>query len=279
MTQLTRVTTLSPATIGNFRSSLIAKGRSDQTVKAYTTDLFLLLEATDGSIPMEDFQTTGMYWLTTFKTTLAAKTTIRRMTSLKAFARWAKWPTDELEDYSLPTPLRGQPHPIPEGMDGVRRMIRAAENDRYKCLIAGGGFLGLRVAETLNLRPSSFDLKRMCVVVRGKGDKDREVPISTECWEVVESEVYRAFATGDDRLIVDLKDRFARSTITRLGEKAKLMRRVSSHDLRATFATELYNRTQDQRLVQLLLGHASMDQTSLYIGITESTLHQGVNAL
>lgn len=201
------------------------------------------------------------------------------MTSMKAFARWAKWPTDELEDYSLPTPLRGQPHPIPEGMDGVRRMIRAAENDRYVVLVAGGGFLGLRVAETLSLRPSSFDLKRMVVTVRGKGDKERSIPISDECWELIQMEVFRAFAAGDDRLIVNLKDRFARSTITRLGEKAKLRRRVSSHDLRATFATELYNRTQDQRLVQLLLGHASMDQTSLYIGMTDSTLRQGVNAL
>lgn len=221
----------------------------------------------------------GMNWLTANRERVAAKTTGRRLTSLKAFARWAGWSRDELDEYIAPIPLKGQPHPIPEGMPGVRAMLAHAEKPKYKALVALPGMAGLRIAEALNVRPSDFDLGNMMLTVYGKGKKFRRVPISDECWDNVSLSVMKAFVTGTNPVVIGLKDRHARNVISRLGEKAGLSRHVASHDLRATFATELYNRTLDQRLVQEILGHASMDQTSTYVGIADATMHAGVRQL
>lgn len=164
-------------------------------------------------------------------------------------------------------------------MDGIRRMIAVANKDKYKTLVAIPGMAGCRVAEALAVRPSHFDLNAMMLNIRGKGDKVRRVPISDECWSVIQMSVLRAYATGSDPLVIGLRDRHARSVISNLAVKAGLSRHVASHDLRATFATELYNATMDQRLVQEVLGHASMDQTSVYIGTTDIGMHLAVKKL
>jgi site-specific recombinase XerD len=168
-----------------------------------------------------------------------------------------------LTEYSAPTAARSIPHPIPEGIPGVYRLIEVASNERQKAMIALCGLQGLRIAEALATRPSDFDLNEMCLTVRGKGDKTRVIPVSSNSWNILAVPVTRAFVEGD-REVVGLRDRFARRVVTRLGEKAGLRRAISSHDLRSTFATEVYNKTQDIRLVQELLGHASVTTTEVY---------------
>jgi integrase/recombinase XerD len=106
-------------------------------------------------------------------------------------------------------------------------------------------------------------MENMVLTIRGKGDKTRLVPISEAAWGVLFRPVAEAFVDGD-REVVGLRDRFARRCVTDLGERAGLRRRISSHDLRSTFATEVFNKTLDIRLVQELLGHASVSTTELY---------------
>lgn len=216
-----------------------------------------------------------MNWLTYNKRIVTATTTSRRLSSLRQFAKWAGW-GPMFGDYTAPVPLKGQPHPLPEGVEGVRNMISYAGNERQAALIALCGLCGLRIAEALTVKPSDFDLHSMFLIVRGKGDKQRKVPVSRQAWQVLHKPVLEAYCEGNDREIVRLQDRHARAIVTALGVKAGLRRRVSSHDLRATFATEVYNRTKDQRLVQVLLGHASGTTTEIYIGVTDEKMHDGV---
>jgi site-specific recombinase XerD len=79
--------------------------------------------------------------------------------------------------------------------------------------------------------------------------------------------------------VVGLKDRFARRVITELGVRAKLERHTSSHDLRATFATAVYDHTLDQRVVQELLGHSSGTTTEIYIGRSNDQMRKAVEGL
>lgn len=158
-------------------------------------------------------------------------------------------------------------------------MIEVAKPGEQRALIALCGLCGLRVSETLATRPSGFDFDRLDLTVRGKGDVTRTVPVMEQAWEAMFDSVTRAFLTGQNPLVISFKDRFARSLITALGERAGLDRRVASHDLRATFATEVYNRTLDQRVVQLLLGHASGSTTELYIGVTRDKMRDAVGRL
>lgn len=218
----------------------------------------------------------GNNWLTGNRKLIAPKTTQRRLTSLRAFCRWSKW-GDLFGDYSAPQAAPPQPHPLPEGVDGVRRMIKAARNDQQRALIAFCGLAGLRVHEALYVELSHFNFADMELTVHGKGEKQRVVPISDEAWQVIAPACVRV---GNPHLkIIGLKDRFARRVITKTAERAHLQRHVSSHDLRATFATELYNATLDRRLVQYLLGHAKGDTTDVYIGRTREQAREAVAKL
>lgn len=266
---------LSLESIEQFRSSLSAKGRSEDTIKAYTTDLKVMLqELEETSILPDEFPATAERWLTANRKRVAAKTTGRRLTSLRAFGRWAGY-GEILTDYSAPTPLRAQPHPLPEGIDGVYRLIDTARNEKQKALVCLCGLCGLRVSEALKVRPSHFDLHDMTLHVYGKGDKERIVPVSQKAWEVLATPVTRAFCDGD-RLVVSLQDRFARRVITELGKRAGLRRQISSHDLRATFATEVHNQTRNIRVVQELLGHSSVRTTEVYTGVALDQMRKAV---
>lgn len=267
--------TVSLAAIDRFRSSLSARGRSDHTVKGYTTDLRMFLtELEETEIPLDEMEETAQNWLTGTRKLVAPKTTTRRITSLRAFARWAGI-GPILMDYRAPTPAKSDPHPIPEGIAGVRTLIDAAPNNKQKALIALCGLLGCRVSEALAVKPSDIDLERMMLQIRGKGDVTRRVPISEEAWDILILPVMSAFTEGD-RSVVDLTDRFARRVITDLGVKSNLRRAISSHDLRATFATAVYDSTLDIRVVQMLLGHSSVDTTQIYVGITDDKLAKAV---
>lgn len=270
--------TLSQESIEKFRSSLLGKGRSEDTVKAYSTDLKMMLQDLEETeISPEEFVETAERWLTGNRKRVAAKTTGRRLTSLRAFGRWAGY-GEILGDYTAPTPLRAQPHPLPEGIEGVQRLVAVASNEKQAALVALCGYCGLRVSEALKVKPSHFDLNEMTLRVYGKGDKERIVPVSELAWETLMMPVTRAFVDGD-RLVVGLHDRFARRIITELGQRAGLKRRIASHDLRATFATALSAAGVHLRTIQELLGHANSTTTEIYTAVSPKQMREAVALL
>ena len=266
--------TLKSESIDSFRNWSFARGRSKNTVKAYSTDLRMFLQWRGTEISPTEFSNLAMTWLNETREFASPKTTGRRLTSLRAFAKWGNIPND-LEEYRTPTPPKGQPHPLPEGVAGLERMIDVAINCEQKALVALMGFVGLRVHEALSMKVNWLNPRTMQLTVRGKGDKFRVVPVSARAWDAI-SEAFTKAMVGDGQLI-HYEDRSARKAITAMGRKAELSRAVASHDLRATFATEVYDRTLNQRLVQELLGHASGTQTEVYIGVNNSSLAMAVD--
>lgn len=273
------VTILSLEAIDNFHSSLSAKGRSVNTKRAYTTDLKTFLQDLgESEIELDTLEELAMSWLTLNRRILAPKTTRRRITSLREFAKWAGLPANFLASYSAPTPGESEPHPLPEGLSGIDRLVYTAKNEKVKALVALCGYMGLRVFEALAVKPSHFSFQSaggMSLKVLGKGSKVRMIPVPSHAWDVLAMPIGRAFADGDNP-VVGLQDRYARRVITELGEKAGLMRRIASHDLRATFATWLYEKTRDIRLVQIALGHASTRTTEMYIGINAAKIRKAM---
>lgn len=272
------VTIVSLEVIDRFRNWLSDRGKSPHTVKAYGTDLKMFLLATSPTmepVHVSEFEDLAAAWLTRDRRKVSQKTTSRRMTSLRAFAKWAGW-GEVLEEYSLPRAARSQPHPLPEGMEGVRKLIALAPSPNQQALIALCGMCGCRVGEALDITAASFDLGKMLLTIRGKGDKTRIVPVSSEAWEILQTQIVRSFGAGTS--VVNLRDRHARKIITMLGNKAGLQRSISSHDLRATFGTHVYDKTKDIRVVQELLGHSNSAQTELYIGVTDAAMRKAVEA-
>jgi site-specific recombinase XerD len=205
------------------------------------------------------------------------------LTSLREFSKWAGY-SELFTDYRAPDAGQAIPHPIPEGMAGVRKLLAATDNERQQALVALCGMAGLRLAEALSVTAADFIFTQggdrsgeATLRVRGKGDVTRYVPLSEEALRYLVAPIARVMGTSNP--VVPLNERFARRCITNLGVKARLQRRIASHDLRATFATALYDRTKDQRLVQIALGHKSGRTTEGYIAVEARAIREGVELL
>lgn len=270
MSAMLQEMTLTNESIADFQKSLIVRGRSALTVKAYSTDLrMLLVEMSVVEVSLEDLETTAAQWLNLMRQVKSPKTNQRRLTSVKAFANWIG--LSILQEYKPPMTLPPLPHPIPEGIAGIRTMLSHAKSPQTRALIALCGLMGLRVAETLAVTPGCFDLDRMILTVRGKGDVTRQVPLSSEAFDATA----RAYMMAGDGPLVTISDRGARAVVSRIGERA-LGHHVASHDLRMTFGTAV-NQQYGLRVAQLLLGHASSKTTELYTLVTLDELRKAVN--
>jgi site-specific recombinase XerC len=212
------------------------------------------------------------------RSTWGPKTVGRRLTTLRSFARWAKVDCENLAEFKAPTPARPVPHPLPEGIAGVHAMIAVAKNDRQRAMLALCGLCGLRLHEALAVRPVDVNVGDMTVRVHGKGQKMRDVPLSAEAWHALLGAVTSAVIESRPT-VVDYADRFARKVVTNCGQRAGLSRPVSSHDLRATFLTAVYNKTKDLRAAQELAGHASSNTTETYTGVVMATMRGAVEGL
>lgn len=261
---------MSALIVDNFIDALRDRGYSEATLRAYRSDLDGFYEWVDYNKHVAPPQRAAAY-LNAHRQSWAAKTSERRLTTLRSFSRWLGHP-DLLADYRPPKSAPPEPHPIPEGIDGVLRMIHRTRNPRKRALVTLCGLMGLRVAEAVSIAPDDFlwtggPRRPESLRVRGKGAKDRLVPVTDKSWSYLE----RAYnlAAADKAALVRMSQSGARKAITRLGELAGLSRPISSHDLRATFATAAYEKTHDLRAVQDLLGHSDPKQTMVYTGVSK----------
>jgi len=285
----TQVTTLSTDSIEQFQRSLSAHGRSEHTVKSYGSDLRqLLLEVGISSIGLlatdEEpvaLQETGGLWLTASKRKLSAKTVGRRLTSLRAFTRWAGQP-GMFVDYIAPTPAKSIPEPLPEGIEGVYTMLDKCEHPQLRLVIAMCGLAGFRISEALTVPAKNINFADGLITVRGKGDKTRTVPMSDRLASML---MEPAILRYNDATLVagtggePMGDRLARRSITRLGARCRLKKQVHSHMLRATFATHLMNSGVNIRTVQEILGHANVTTTEVYTAVTIDNMREAVKGL
>jgi integrase/recombinase XerD len=272
-----KVTTLTVESIDQYRNWCIARGQSANTAKAYSTDLRMLMgyHGMD-SISANQYENLSQIWLNETRQMNAPKTTGRRLTSLRGFAKWARWETD-LSEYRAPTPAKTLPHPLPGLTSDLDRLLLVAPNDELKALVGCCGFIGLRVSEALDFRVSWFHAHDKVIRVRGKGDKERVVPVSMKAWEIISPAFVDAMC-GDGTLI-HYSNRSARKAITTMGKRAGISRSISSHDLRATYATVIANKGAPMRVVQELLGHSSLSTTEIYTGVDLSAMKDAVELL
>lgn len=130
---------------------------------------------------------------------------------------------------------------------------------------------GLRCGELVSLDLAEVDLDGRMLRVVGKGQKERVVPFGTRAREAILSYLpARSLAKSrTDALFVNqrggrLTDRSVRQIVSRRVEQVAFSQRISPHALRHSFATHLLERGADLRVIQELLGHASLSTTQRY---------------
>ncbi|MGH7928734.1 MAG: tyrosine-type recombinase/integrase, partial [Candidatus Binatia bacterium] len=131
---------------------------------------------------------------------------------------------------------------------------------------------GLRLSETMSLQVQDIDSQRMLIRVRqGKGSKDRYVPLSKTLLEQLRRywKDYRPgswlFPSTDPRRPLDKSS--VQKVCAQAALKAGLSKRVSPHVLRHSFATHLLEAGTDLKTIQVLLGHCSLNTTSVYLHV------------
>lgn len=155
---------------------------------------------------------------------------------------------------------------------------RAAVRDHL--LVQIGLTMGLRVSELVGLDIEHLDFEgRNCLVSQGKGDKDRYVPIPPAVVTALRSWISDRTAgpvftqPNGRRLAV----RTVQLRVKRLAKRAGITRNVKCHTLRHTFATRMVDTGADVRLVQELMGHASLSTTEVYLHVSTERMRAAVD--
>jgi site-specific recombinase XerD len=178
---------------------------------------------------------------------------------------------------SIPLPKRPQKLPVILSREEVRHFLECVASHKHRTILTTCYAAGLRISETISLKPSAIDSQRMVLhVVQGKGQKDRYVMLSPRLLEILR-EWWRSErptswlfpGDGIDHHITRDSVEWACQQAQRLSGIQKL---ITPHSLRHAFAVHLLESGTDMRRIQLLLGHRSLTTTARYLRITTSTV-------
>lgn len=271
----------------------VEKGLSRNTILSYGRDLhkFLLhLKREKKDWARADENTLALFVHRQSQAGLQARSLTRLISALKSFYRFllldglvSQDPTANLSSpktwLSLPKFLT---------VDEVAHLIlqpdeRDPQGLRDRAILEVLYATGLRVSELIQLRPADVNVDDGYVICRGKGGKERVVPLG------------KAAAALTRRYADDVRPRLVKRPVealflTRLGDpftrqgiwkmlreyvrKAGLQAKVSPHILRHSFATHLLERGADLRSVQLMLGHSQITTTQIYTHVSRERLRQ-----
>jgi integrase/recombinase XerD len=216
---------------------------------------------------------------------LAPTSLRRRAASIRGFYRFAYGDGLIARDVAAHIDLPRQARLLPETLtvDEVDALLEAAPDLRGRALMELLYAAGLRVSEALGLDREDLSLDGGYVRVIGKGDRERLVPVGDialdwlgrwieEGRDLLLALSHVAPVRGGPLFLGDRGGRLARqqafAIVRGAARRAGLGDRVSPHTLRHSFATHLLEGGADLRVVQELLGHASISTTQLYTHLT-----------
>ncbi|HLA92865.1 MAG TPA: site-specific tyrosine recombinase XerD [Actinomycetota bacterium] len=279
----------------------VERGLSPHTVAAYGRDLARYMAFLRGR-GVTDPAAVNERAVTAFVAEVSASThgdgksyratsIVRALSSVRAFHRFllregraSRDPTAGVIRPKLP---RGLPKPL--SVDGVARLLaqpdRSAAGLRDRALLETLYGAGLRVSELVGLDVDDVDLHEGSVRVLGKGGKERDVPLGRYGRDAIGAYLTRVRPDlvrprSRSALFLNRRNggRLTRQGVTDILQRhaaaAGIGRKVSPHTLRHSFATHLLEGGADVRVVQELLGHASVATTQVYTLVTREHLRE-----
>jgi len=258
-----------------YRNFLLSRGFSRNTMDGYLRDVERFLRFCRNYSDkkcLRDF-------VREISPLLSPRSYARMISSLRSFFNFLMV-TERIEEDLTPTlTLPKIPPSIPRFLthEEVERLMEAvmgdkAEKIRDRAMLELLYATGMRVSELVNLRLEDLDLQERFVKVKGKGDKERVVPFSRRAsmWlrhylekreEICDKPSPFLFLTRRCRPMT--RQGFWKK-IKAYAEKAGLKEQVWPHILRHTFATHMLEAGADLRIIQAILGHASLTTTQIY---------------
>lgn len=271
---------------------LLERGLSGNTLESYHTDVIHLLEfLEERELSLTDVDTDALHqFLCTLRDLgISPRSQARMLSGIRAFFRFLR-----LEGYTdtdpcelLEAPRFGRTLPDILSVEDIDSMIAALdpekdETPRNHAIIETLYGSGLRVSELVELRMSRVNLDEGYVIITGKGNKQRLVPLSPESIRLIREYLpirERLKIKPDSSDILFLNRRGGMMTrvmvfyvIRDSAAAAGIIKRVSPHTLRHSFATHLLEGGANLRAIQEMLGHESISTTEIYIHLDRSRL-------
>jgi integrase/recombinase XerC len=293
------------------------KNASEHTVRNYTIDLNTFksyLETTVYKIPPEErcskISLSHEESLNTQRLSLVAldrrlirgyltelrnqemnkRTIVRRLSSLRTFFKYCvkenlieKNPTEEIE-----TPKLDKRIPVSLSYDQIQKLFDQPDLSCYlgfrdRCIMELFYSSGLRVSELTALDRTDVDIENLMVKLKGKGKKERKIPITKNAADWIVSylnhterhQETEGHASEIDKKAVFLNKRGTRLTSRSVDRKfdkyltmSGLAGKVTPHTIRHTIATHWLENGMDLKTIQALLGHESLATTTIYTQVS-----------
>ena len=277
----------------------LEKGLADNSVQAYLRDFdhlarFMSEQGTDSEhVTLEQLQ----QLLAQLNDTGIAPTSQRRM-----IAGWRMFfhmlvVDDAIKDSPadlLDLPLRPKHLPdvlTDEDITKIQQTFDLSLPDQYRnnVIVEVLYGCGLRVSELVNLKLSNIYEQEQALLVTGKGDKQRWVPINPHALSMLLTYIHNVRShldvkSGEEKYVflnrrgTHLSRNYVFMFLQQAVEQAGIQKHVSPHSLRHSFATELVENGADLRAVQEMLGHESISTTEIYTHLTRDTLRNTIAA-
>ncbi len=272
---------------------LLENGLSHKTIEAYLTDVRQFLSAlpADGTAHL-DFNSGQVEAFLAANAAKSGRTIARFLCSLRSYVHFLQLEKlrddDPLGTVANPRLPRSLPKLMSE--ETVDAMLDAPDTAtptgmRDKAMLETVYATGLRVSELVNLKFSELNLTDGFILIRGKGGRERAVPLGEMAVYWIESYVKTWRRARDPKLgcpYVFLSGK-GLGPLTRIAYCSRvkvysaalgLAKAPSPHTFRHAFATHLLNHDADLRTVQLLLGHASLTTTQIYTHVATARMHE-----
>lgn len=270
---------------------------SDNSVEAYRHDIEIFAQHLDNNgshlslidVKREDIEE---FFSVLYEMGICASSQARILSGLKKFFKYLcmEGLRDDEPTMLISSPSTGRHLPEVLSFEEIRSMLDCIDlsepnGHRNKAIIEVMYGCGLRVSEVVNMQISDIFAKDEFVKIRGKGDKERLVPIGKAVLKPLFLYIdgYRKHQAvspkhSDTVFINSRGEGLSRQMIflivKELAAKAGIKKSISPHTFRHSFATHLLEGGADLRAVQQMLGHSSITTTEIYTHVSDEYLRE-----
>ena len=270
------------------------RGAAALTLAAYRSDLSDLAQFTGGDIAALETEDLRRYLSALAKSGIGARTAARRLSAFRQFFRFLVTDGVRRDDPTQPLDAPRLPRALPKHLDESEtealfvaiEQHKGPEGARLLCLVELLYGAGLRVSELVGLPLAAAQRDPRVLVIRGKGDKERMVPLGERARDALKAYLdlrWHFLRDGKaSRFLFPSRGTEGHLTRRRCGQLMKELAveagldpaRLSPHVLRHAFASHLIDHGADLRSVQEMLGHADIATTQIYTHVQSARLQR-----
>lgn len=179
------------------------------------------------------------------------------------------------EFYYVERPRKDKKLPVVLSKEEVQRLFQSSYNLKHKTILAIIYSCGLRVSEMINMKITDIDYERNTIWIRNsKSNKDRQVQLAFQIQELIKQ--YTLRYKPKQYLINGMNGgKYSSASIQKMikatARRAAIVKDITPHTLRHSFATHLLENGTDIRFIQHILGHSNIQTTQIYTHV--STTH------